>query len=96
MESLSEEKLLSPSRLALATPNCSYEPFFHDRQLVAPLPDNKKLIKRKILEQWRSGEVEAADFWWDPKNHKTLEYFSEMENKIIINEVFCVLYSFLI
>ena len=87
MEPLSEEKtnpraLPDPSYLALIKDNCFYEKWFHrDGQVVAPLRDDKKLIKRKIAQRWREGQrAETADFWWDPKEGRTLDEFIRQYN----------------
>ena len=72
-----EPRMVSASRLAQNIRNCQYADIFRNNQLVAiPPADDKKLIKQKILKQWKLGEdVNAIDFWWDLKNHKTLERF---------------------
>jgi len=49
-----EPKLLEPSKLALNTINCHYEKNFKNKQIVCIIPENKKLIKRKILKRWEA------------------------------------------
>ena len=66
-----EPKLLEPSKLALNTINCHYEKNFKNKQIVFIIPENKKLIKRKILKRWEAWtehvDEKGNTFYFNPK-----------------------------
>ena len=68
-------RFLSPAYLAQSTDNCQDDEVYREKLAAAIFSSGQQLRKERLLKQWRSGPIEAIDFWWEPKAARSLEQF---------------------
>jgi len=81
---IDEEDEDDSSTLALNKTSCNYAQRFYNKspkENVAFIPERKQLIKRRILKlQNKDTSFKDADFWWEPKENRSLLEFILQEN----------------
>ena len=79
-----EDKEDEDAPLALNKISCKYAQRFYNKgpkENVAFIPERKQLIKRRILKlQNKDTSFKDADFWWEPKENRSLLEFILQEN----------------